>query len=210
VSDVGPGAGERWNVNLPAVVGVVFVFLLAVILWVVASGGRDDALVPTDTTLIAEPTTTTSPPSTTSLTTTPQPMPDLSSTTTLPTSSVTTAPGAVADAVPGDLAVPGRPMQQPECNGAFITLLASAVGDQATATAIANVLSAYPASNYLRTDQTCSSLRPDVDGEPIYVIYFGPFADAADACAARGDGPAGAYVKQLSDDVDPAGGVSCS
>ena len=36
------GPGERWNVNLPAVIGVVFVFLVGVIVWVVAASGSDD------------------------------------------------------------------------------------------------------------------------------------------------------------------------
>ena len=40
------GPGERWNVNLPAVIGVVFVFLVGVIVWVVvASGSGDDGAV---------------------------------------------------------------------------------------------------------------------------------------------------------------------
>ena len=41
------GPGERWNVNLPAVIGVVFVFLVGVIVWVIAaSGGDEDGAIP--------------------------------------------------------------------------------------------------------------------------------------------------------------------
>jgi serine/threonine-protein kinase len=38
------GPGERWNVNLPALIGVVFVFLLGVIVWVIvdARSAGDD------------------------------------------------------------------------------------------------------------------------------------------------------------------------
>lgn len=226
------GTGERWNVNLPAVIGVVFVFLVGVIVWVIASGGDDDdsaagssstsssvvtdtavtttpAMPESTTTTIAEPTETTVPAasttSTTSSTTT------TTTTTTVPptTVPVTTAPGADDDAVPGDLAIPGRPMQRPTCDGSFITIIASAVGDDATADGIAAVLDAYPGSEYLRTDQTCSSLRPDVDGAPIYVVYFGPFAFDTDACAARAEGPDGAYAKELSQDVGPDQVVDC-
>jgi hypothetical protein len=41
---------------------------------------------------------------------------------------------------------------------------------------MAAVLNQYPGSNYLRTDVTCSSLTPSSNGQPIYVVYFGPFA----------------------------------
>ena len=208
--------GERWNVNMPAVIGVVFVFLLAVIVWVVVSSGGDDTATtqpPVTTILPVASTSETTVPQTT----TPAPMPDPSevattTTTTVDPSSppVTTAPGAEPDAVPGDLAVPGRPMQRPGCDDSFITVIASAVGAQATAGGIANVLEAYPGSNYLRTDQTCPSLTPDIDGAPIYVVYFGPFAFASDACAARAEGTEGAYARTLSNDLGPDHGVSCS
>lgn len=201
---------------MPAVIGVVFVFLLAVIVWVVVSSGGDDAATtqpPVTTILPVASTSETTVPQTT----TPAPMPDPSevattTTTTVDPSSppVTTAPGAEPDAVPGDLAVPGRPMQRPGCDDSFITVIASAVGAQATAGGIANVLEAYPGSNYLRTDQTCPSLTPDIDGAPIYVVYFGPFAFASDACAARAEGTEGAYARTLSNDLGPDHGVSCS
>ena len=209
-------AGERWNVNLPAVIGLVFVFLVGVIVWVVvSSGGDDDAAVSTTSTSVAVPATggsTTTQPVT--QTTSPAPMPDPSavatSTSADPTKPpVTTAPGAGEGAVPGDLAVPGRPMQRPGCDESFITVLASAVGAQATAAGIGNVLDTYPGSNYLRTDQTCPSLTPDIDGEPIYVVYLGPFAFASDACAARAEGPQGAYARRLSTEVGPDHGVAC-
>jgi serine/threonine-protein kinase len=149
-------------------------------------------------------------------------MPDLTTLASTPTSAapttsptpttrppVTTAPGAEPGAVLGDLAVAGRPMLAPLCNDSFITVLASAVGTEAAADSIAAVLEQYPGSNYLRTDQTCPSLNPDVDGEPIYVVYFGPFPFASDACAARADGTPDAYARQLSNDLGPDHGVGC-
>lgn len=112
--------------------------------------------------------------------------------------------------MPGDLAVPGVPMQRPPCDGSFITILASAIGDQATGPGIAAVLDTYPGANYLRTDQSCRSLSQDADGDPIYVVFFGPFAFASDACAARADGPADAYARELSDDLGPDHSVDCA
>jgi serine/threonine-protein kinase len=214
-----PSNGDRWNVNLPAVIGVVFVFLVAVIVWVIATGG-DDVAAPGVTTApsTTAPTSPTDVPGTTS----PAPMPSTTdatsdTTTTDPTDStapttvpVTAAPGAGPDAVPGDLGIAGRPMQQPSCDGSYITVIASALGDSATAGGIAGLLEQYPGSEYLRTDQTCPSLRADVDGAPIYVVYFGPFAFDSDACAARANGPDGAYARMLSTEVGPNHSVACT
>ncbi len=250
------GPGERWSVNMPAVIGVVFVFVVGVIVWVIATSGGDDGDTVADVAGTLEDAATTSaatiPPAstaggTTPVTTTPPPLPDASSVpssepgdgtpTTEPPSTespttgppateppateatqppataappeVTTAPDAGPDAVPGDLGISGRPMQRPGCEDSFITVLASAIGDQASAGAIANVLETYPGSNYLRTDQTCSSLNPASNGQPIYVVYFGPFGFASDACAARAEGTPDAYARQLSEDLGPDHGVPC-
>ena len=206
---------DRWNVNLPAVVGVVFVFLIGVVIWVVTSNGDDESGAGTPATTAADtpdPTTAPSAPATT----TPPPMPDLTtatSATPAPTTTaapeVTAAPGAGPDAVPGDLGIPDTPMQAPICNDSFITVIASAVGEDASAGGVANVLEQYPTSNYLRTDQTCPSLTPDVDGEPIYVVYFGPFPFASDACAARAGGTPDSYARQLSETLGPEHSVDC-
>ena len=228
---------------MPAVIGVVFVFLVGVVIWVIASSGDGDDAAPADgapgsgTAVSLPPSTSdeapptvastapptapatapstappTAPPTTAlvepSTTTAPTTVPPASAPTTSPP-PVTAAPGAGDDAVPGDLAVPGRAMQRPPCDGSFITVLASPIGDQATAAGMAAVLDQYPGSNYLRTDQTCPSLSPSSGGEPIYVVFYGPFAFDSDACAARADGPDGAYARQLSDELGPDHSVTC-
>ena len=71
------------------------------------------------------------------------------------------------------------------------------------------MLDDYPGANYLRTDQTCSSLTPTIDGAPIYVVYLGPFAFDFDACEARSEGPEGAYARRLSNDLGPDHSVVC-
>lgn len=218
---------------MPAVIGVVFVFLVGVVVWViVSSGGDGDDAAPADAPATSDVTggdapvtsgdgaTTTAPPATS-----PQPLPSTtvapstdstaSTSTSTSTSStvpapVTAAPGAGPDAVPGDLGVPGRPMQQPPCDGSYITVLASPIGAQATADGVGAVLEQYPSSNYLRTDQTCPSLTQSSGGQPIYVIFFGPFAFDSDACAARADGPEGAYARRLSDELGPDHSVACA
>lgn len=236
--------GERWNVNLPAVVGVVFVFLLGVVIWVIASsGGGDDAIETSGTTVPPSSTAagTSVPPSTS-----PQPMPvttpppapatvpatvpatlpptvpptapppppaptTTAVTTTVaapaPTVAVTAPPPAAAN---GDLGVPGHPIQKPACDGGYITVIASAVGDEATAPSLDAVLDRYAGSNYLRTDQTCPSLTPAIDGEPVYVVYLGPYPADTDACRARSQGPSGSYVRRLSNDLTPSHSVTCA
>ncbi len=243
------GPGERWNVNLPAVIGVVFVFLVGVIVWVVAASASDDdgALpgesvpsVPTSTiaAIVTVPTTTplpmpsttlaaptlaptlppTAPPTTAAPTAPPTtPAPTAPPPTAAPAATTTAAPAPTTTGAPTttvspssvDLGVPGHPITQPPCNGGYITVLGSAIGDQATADSMANVLNKYPGSNYLRTDVTCSSLTPSSNGEPIYVVYFGPYATDREACAARSQGPKDAYVRRLSNDIPPSHSVSC-
>lgn len=250
------GPGERWNVNLPAVIGVVFVFLVGVIVWVVvASGSGDDGALPgesvpsvpttTNTDSTAVPTTTplpmpsttlvpptapptappatqpaTQPPPTSPATLVPptapptappatQPPPTAPSPTAVP-NPTTTRPTTTVPASSVDLGVPGHPITQPPCDGGYITVLGSAIGDQATAASMRVVLDKYPGSNYLRTDVTCSSLTPSSNGQPIYVVYFGPFATDREACAARSQGPKDAYVRRLSNDLPPTHSVSCA
>ena len=99
-------------------------------------------------------------------------------------------------------------MQRPPCDGAYITIVASALGRDASPAGIAGLLEQYSGADYLRTDQTCPSLAQSAQGEPIYVVYLGPFAVDTDACAARSSGPADAYARRLSN--DPGGGdVAC-
>jgi serine/threonine-protein kinase len=237
------GPGERWNVNLPAVIGVVFVFLVGVIVWVVAaSAGDDEGAIPGSS--VPSVSTTSLPPGLSTASTTPLPMP---STTVVPPTSPLTVPATAAPTVAptaatappvapppptaaptvaptvapttqapappppggGDLGVPGHPMQSPPCNGGFITVLASAIGSQATAESMGAVLDDFSGSNYLRTDVTCSSLTPSSNGQPIYVVYLGPFATDIEACNARDDGPDDSYVRRLSNDLGPNHTVDC-
>jgi hypothetical protein len=236
--------GERWNVNLPAVVGVVFVFLLAVVIWVIATSGGDDAIetagsaastAPSTPVTTAPPTTSAQPmpvttpvvpPATVAPTVPPPPAtvpltvppPAPAPTTTAATTTVATTVAATVTpptAAPpvganGDLGVPGHPIQKPACDGGYITVIASAVGDEATASSLDDVLDRYSGSNYLRTDQTCPSLTPAIDGEAIYVVYLGPFPLDADACRARSQGPSGSYVRRLATDLTPGHSVTCA
>lgn len=216
--------GDQWNVHLPGLIGVVAALVVGLVVWNTFGGDDESATgsVRIDgVTTIARPngggastsmpaggsTPTTTPPGVALPPVTVDPSGSTAPDATASTAPVTAAPGAVDGAVPGDLAIDGRPMQRPPCTGGYITILASSVGGSATAGSIGSLLASYPGSEYLRTDQTCASLRASVDGQPIYVVYLGPFGDAADACAARAQGPEGAYPRRLSD--EPDAGVTC-
>jgi hypothetical protein len=238
-----PPEPERWGLNLPLAIGVVTVFLIAVIAWVIidATGADDGAIGPTvpppgpttastlATGSLVVPTTSTTPPLLPSTVPGGQPVPPAGPSTVAPApataapapspttappaptaTTATTLPPASGDTVPGDLGVASRPMTRPVCTGGYITVLASNVASQTSAAGIEQVLAEYPDSEYLRTDQSCPSLDRSGEGEPIYVVYFGPFPEASDACLARSEGPDGAYARQLSNDVGPDHAVNCN
>lgn len=102
-------------------------------------------------------------------------------------------------------------MVQPSCDGSFIVSVGSFPPD--TPGQILTALEQFPGTNYLRTDQTCSSLRaefPDTAGswagKPIYMVVFGPYASLSDACSqqtiARANQP-DAYAKMLESSAEP-------
>lgn len=128
--------------------------------------------------------------------------------TSAPATSTTAAPTSAPVTPGGDLAIPGRPMQRPACDDSFITVMASAVGVDVAKVGVPRALDQY-GGNYLRTDETCPSLRPDVNGNPIYVVYHGPFLTSPEACAARAAGPRDAYVRQLSTTLGSNHVVDC-
>lgn len=88
-------------------------------------------------------------------------------------------------------------MSKPACDGQFILILASIVGPDNYEGQTAAALTRHAGAFYLRTDQTCPSLRPNKDGNPIYSIFFGPYRTRQEACTDRGLVGGDAYVKVL-------------
>lgn len=122
---------------------------------------------------------------------------------------VTTQPPPTTAALEGDLGLT-QPISRPGCDNRYITLIGGVVTADAYATQVQATLDQYPGSNYLRAELVCSSLRARAaDGTPIYIIYFGPFSTASEACTARAFGPADAYVKILDNVADPATRTKC-
>lgn len=171
------------------VAAAVIVVIAGVAAFVINSGGDGETSPSTTPATSAAPATTT---------------------TTTPTTT-TTLPGELGLTVAG-LAVP---ITQPPCDDSAITILFSAINPAVYAEEIGAKLAEYPGSSYLRTASTCPSLRPQLEGNDIYVVYFGPFADDELACDMRGAGPIDAagvfesYVKPLSLDAPESFQVSC-
>ena len=69
---------------------------------------------------------------------------------------------------------------------------------------------AHPGAFYLRTDQTCSSLRPATEaGNPIYAVFQLGGRTEREVCAAVRAAGAGAYGKWLDTTTDPGFVIPC-
>lgn len=150
---------------------VAVVLLTGALLWN-QLGGQ-----PAKDTTSAEIAPTDVAPTTTSSTTTTS----SSSTTTTTTTTTTTLAPASYGFASSDLWIDDTPMALPPCDGSYIAIIASTSGPRA-----ASGSRNYPDGNYLRTDITCDSLNPffssgALQGQPIYLIFFGPYYNRYDA-----------------------------
>ncbi|WP_395726538.1 protein kinase domain-containing protein [Nakamurella sp.] len=100
----------------------------------------------------------------------------------------------------GDLGL-ATPIANVGCTSQYLTFVHSATTPGAYQQEVASMLAAFPGSSYLRTDASCGSLAPNLNGNPIYGVYLGPFGRDDAACAARPT--ASSYVKVLATGVGP-------
>jgi serine/threonine protein kinase, bacterial len=109
----------------------------------------------------------------------------------------------------GDLGLT-TPISKPSCNGQGIVVLGSVTTPGLYADGVQRLLDAHPGSYYLRTDETCPSLRPATDeGNPIYAVFIPGGSTQSAVCAkvrAAGDG---AYGKWLDYTTDPGYVIAC-
>ena len=109
----------------------------------------------------------------------------------------------------GDLGL-GTPMSSPSCNGQGIVVLGNVTTPGQYETGVQRLLNMFPGSSYLRTDQSCPSLRQASDeGNPIYTV-FRPAGTTqnqvfAAVCSAGGD----SYGKWLDTTTDPSDMITC-
>lgn len=194
------------SVFWPALAGVVAFMLLLVVAFNAFGGGtgetEDPIAAATTTTTAAEARSTT----TTNVSTTAASTTSPSTTATPTTVPPTTAPDSVPE---GDLGIEGHEMVAPPCDDVYITVLFSAIQPDAYEQQVSSRLDAHPGSRYLRTDQSCSSLRQSINGNPIYAVFLGPFDTADEACDSLADDSS--YVRLLSN-TTPSGEatVDCS
>ena len=127
----------------------------------------------------------------------------------VPGRSASSGSASGSPAVAGDLGL-SQAMSTPSCDGSYITVVGSAV-KAPYASQVREFLDDNPGSAYLRTDQTCSSLRASMpSGEAIYAAFFGPFGELSSACAKRDEVGGDAYVKVLDRVTDSSRIQDCT
>jgi hypothetical protein len=102
------------------------------------------------------------------------------------------------------------PMSHPPCDGSGIVLLANAVTPGQYDAAIQHYLDTFPGASYLRTDESCPSLRQRDDaGNPIYAVYRPAGRTQAEVCAAVRAAGGEAYGKWLDMTTNPRYMIPC-
>ncbi|TMS53165.1 serine/threonine-protein kinase [Mycobacterium sp. DBP42] len=119
-----------------------------------------------------------------------------------------TAPPA-APAPSGDLGLQ-QPMSRPTCNGQYIVILGSVTTPGLYEAGVQRLLDAHPGAFYLRTDQTCPSLRAATeDGNPIYAVFVPGGTTQGQMCAKVRAYGGDAYGKVLDYVTDPGAPFRC-
>ena len=92
----------------------------------------------------------------------------------------------------------GAPLLNQPCEGQVLVVLASSGVPSTYVSDLTAETDDVPETKYLRTDQSCDAFYPDLDGQPIYAMYIGPFDSIQEACAERiAAGVPDAYVRTL-------------
>ncbi|MCB0951118.1 MAG: serine/threonine protein kinase [Mycobacterium sp.] len=109
----------------------------------------------------------------------------------------------------GDLGL-RQPIRNPMCNGQGIVVVGSVTTPGRYAEGVQRLLDRYPGSSYLRTDQTCPSLRQATpEGHPIYAVYLPGGTTGPQLCAAVNAVGGDAYGKWLNYTDDPTIPIRC-
>lgn len=102
------------------------------------------------------------------------------------------------------------PMSHPPCDASGIVVLANAVTPGRYEADVQRALDLNPGASYLRTDESCNSLRPRDDaGNAIYAVYRPAGRTQAEICAAVRAAGGGAYGKWLDSTTSPRHMISC-
>lgn len=124
-----------------------------------------------------------------------------------PIATVQTTTTPVAPVDPGDLDLT-VPISSVPCDGEFVVLVGAAVTPGAYGTDVQRFLTDNPGTSYLRTGRECTSLVQNLEGNPIYAVFFGPVASRSVACSIS-EQLDGSTVKQLIDSGEPLADEQC-
>mgnify|MGYP001145325250 CR=1 FL=1 len=110
---------------------------------------------------------------------------------------------------PGDLGL-ATPIGQPLCNGQGIVVLGNVTTPGQYEQGVRRLLQLFPGASYLRTDQSCPSLRQaDDEGDPIYAVYRPAGFTLASVCSAVRAAGGDAYGKWLDHVHPPSHQIRC-
>ncbi|WP_410506165.1 DUF732 domain-containing protein [Mycolicibacterium mucogenicum] len=102
------------------------------------------------------------------------------------------------------------PMSHPPCDGTGIVILGSVTTPGEYAEGVQQLLNANPGASYLRTDQSCPSLRQTTaDGNAIYAVYRPVGGSQSAVCASVSAAGGKAYGKWLDDSTAPDFIIPC-
>lgn len=102
------------------------------------------------------------------------------------------------------------PISRPACNGQGIVVLGNVTTPGQYSQGVQRLLNAHPGASYLRTDQSCPSLRQANEaGNLIYAVFKPAGQTRGEVCAAVRAAGGDAYGKWLDTSTDPAYIIPC-
>lgn len=102
------------------------------------------------------------------------------------------------------------PISRPPCDGTGIVVLGSVTTPGQYSEGVKRLLDANPGASYLRTNQSCPSLRQaTADGNPIYAVYRAAGNSESAVCDAVHAAGGGAYGKWLDNTTAPDFIIPC-
>ena len=185
--------------------GIVALLAVGLVAFIGARLGQQDSADPSDS-----PTSRTLVPAEPSIG---APRPNQTITETAPPITVTRPGQSTVSRAPvdrgGDLGLP-TPMSRPSCNGQGIVVLGNVTTPGQYESGVQRLLSVFPGASYLRTDQSCPSLRQRSDeGNPIYTVYRPAGTTQGQICSAVRSYGGDSYGKWLDASTDPNYIIPC-
>lgn len=214
VPEAASGSGKFSRAQLIAA-GVAALFAIGFVAFIGARLAQPDsssppAAAPPQPSATAPVSYATEPPFTSTSTLTVTPPPSTVTKSGAPATVSTPPPTTSTQVVrTGDLGLT-TPISRPSCNGQAIVIIGSVTTPGLYPEGVQRLLNAHPGSYYLRTDQSCPSLRQATDeGNPIYAVFVPGGATESSVCTRVRAAGNGAYGKWLDYVTDPGYIIPC-